>query len=536
MQNERPVFGLRVRRHLQRIVFALPHTIFLAPSAHGEPAVRVDSANTGPTLPCPTESRQRARTGPANRLRTVQHMATNAAPPNRLNGEDNARDSSSATARAFVPQTVSYEQFTLPNGLDVLLHQDRSLPLIAVNIWYHVGPVNEPSGRSGFAHLFEHLMFEGSTHVGPNFDKWLEGVGATNSNGTTSWDRTNYFETVPREHLELVLWIESDRMGYLRDYITQERLDVQREVVKNERRQTYENAPYGPSALALLDNLFPENHPYHGAVIGSMQDLSAATLDDVRGFAEQYYAPSNATLCIAGDFDEIHVRALIEKYFGPLRAQGKPQRQQSGNYPSPRALRTVIDEPVDVAKVTLGWVAPPAFTQEQATLTVLANVLSGGKASRLYRSLVVDKQIAIDVDADVDANALGTVLSVDAMVSKSKTVEVVETQLNRELSRVIESPPARLELERAKKRLSLEFARELEILNGPGGETGRAGLLQRFNHYLHNPGAIGEWQSRIENVTAADLVDVSRRYLQPENRVTIITRPIKSSTATPRPK
>src|SRR5688572_622487 len=209
---------------------------------------------------------------------------------------------------------LAFEKYSLKNGLGVILHQDRSLPLVAVNLWYHVGPANEPPGRSGFAHLFEHLMFEGSRHVGREFDRLLESVGATNVNGTTSWDRTNYFETVPREQLELVLWIESDRMGFMLDGLDQERLDVQREVVKNERRQTYENAPYGPSMLALLDTLFPNGTPYHGAVIGSMEDLTRAELGDVRAFFQAYYAPSNATLALAGDFEIEAAKTLIQKY------------------------------------------------------------------------------------------------------------------------------------------------------------------------------------------------------------------------------
>src|SRR5687767_415232 len=223
-----------------------------------------------------------------------------------------------AAAPASATPRIPFEKYRLKNGLEVILHEDRSLPLVAVNIWYHVGPANEPKGRSGFAHLFEHLMFEGSRHVGREFDLLLEAAGATNMNGTTSWDRTNYFETVPREHLELVLWIESDRMGFMLDTLNQERLDVQRGVVQNERRQSYENAPYGPSTLALLDALFPEGHPYHGAVIGSMKDLEAAKLEDVRSFFQAYYAPSNATLAIAGDFDGAAVKQLIERYFGTL--------------------------------------------------------------------------------------------------------------------------------------------------------------------------------------------------------------------------
>src|SRR3954452_21514783 len=214
--------------------------------------------------------------------------------------------------------TVAFEKFKLSNGLTVILHSDSSLPLVALNIWYHVGPANEPAHRSGFAHLFEHLMFEGSKYVGHEFDRILESIGATNSNGTTSWDRTNFFETAPSENLETLLWLESDRMGFMIDTLTQERLDVQRDVVKNERRQSYENAPYGPSSLAMLNALFPEGHPYHGAVIGSMEDLSLASLADVQEFFREYYAPSNATLCIAGDLDLTRAKALIERYFGTL--------------------------------------------------------------------------------------------------------------------------------------------------------------------------------------------------------------------------
>src|SRR5262245_24928124 len=219
---------------------------------------------------------------------------------------------------------IPFEKYTLANGLEVILHRDTSLPRVAANLRYHVGPANEPPGRSGFAHLFEHLMFEGSRNVGDQFDRLLESVGATNVNGTTSWDRTNYYETVPREHLELVLWIESDRMGFMLDGLDQERLDVQREVVKNERRQTYENAPYGPSMLALLDTLFPTGTPYHGAVIGSMEDLTRAELGDVRAFFQAYYAPSNATLAVAGDFEIDATKALIQKYFATLPNRTKP--------------------------------------------------------------------------------------------------------------------------------------------------------------------------------------------------------------------
>lgn len=433
----------------------------------------------------------------------------------------------SANAGTSTPNAnaIAFEKYALDNGLEVILHRDTSMPLVAVNIWYHVGPVNEPPHRSGFAHLFEHLMFEGSTHVGPNFDRLLEAAGATNSNGTTSWDRTNYFETVPRQHLELVLWIESDRMGFLRDSITQARLDVQRDVVKNERRQTYENAPYGPSSLRLLDTLFPEGHPYHGAVIGSMQDLTAATLDDVHAFADAYYVPSNATLTIAGDFDVDPTKGWIKKYFGPLRKVARPTTKPRPPLALPNGVRLVVTEPVQVPKVAFGWVTPPAYSPDHAPLSVLATILADGKASRLYRSLVVDQRIAVDVDADVDPNALGTLFGIDAQVSSGSTVEAVEGALVAQLDTVARNQPTASELARAKKRLRLQFENELELLNAHGGDSGRAGLLQRFNHYLGDPGAVVQWQNAQAKVSAADISRVAAQYLDAAHRVIVITQP-----------
>jgi len=422
--------------------------------------------------------------------------------------------------------TIPYEKYTLANGLDVILHHDASLPTVAVSVWYHVGPINEPPKRSGFAHLFEHLMFAGSRNVGAQMDQLLESIGATNMNGTTNWDRTNYFETVPSEYLELALWIESDRMGFLLDGIGQKQLDIQRDVVKNERRQSFENAPYGPSTLALLDTLFPLGHPYHGAVIGSMEDLSAASFGDVKAFYRDYYAPSNATLALAGDFDIVTTKNWIEKYFATLRKLPKPA---SATF-APKAItatRLEIDEPVQVPKVAFGWVTPAAYQPGSAALELAAEILAGGKATRLYKSLVVEKKIAVDVDADADGNALGTIFSVDASAASGVTPERLETALAAELERLTQVPPADAELLRAKRRILLAIVRDLQSLNGHGGESGRVGQLQRFNHYLGNPGAIRDWYQQLWKVTANDVCEASKRWLGASHRITVITRPTK---------
>jgi zinc protease len=419
---------------------------------------------------------------------------------------------------------IPFEKLTLPNGLGVILQRDPSLPLVAVNIWYHVGPRNEAPGRSGFAHLFEHLMFSGSRHVGRDFDVLLESVGATNVNGTTSYDRTNYFETVPREQLDMVLWIESDRMGFLLDVLDQGLLDVQRDVVKNERRQSYENAPYGPSYLALLDNLFPPGHPYNGAVIGSMADLSAATLDDVKGFFRDYYTPSNATLAISGDFDPAAVKASIQKYFGTLPDRPK-KATPDVKLPPARFGRYVVEEPVELAEVTYGYRTPPAYSTDDPIVDVAMAVLAGGKATRLYQTLIVDKKLASEVSANQDSNQLAGIVTLGATAATGKTVAELETALNDALGKLEKDGPTPVELERAKRSILLSTLKSLELLNGPGGETGRAGLLQRFAHYTGDPGYLPKWVEQIEKVTPADVQRVLREHLSAAKRVTVVTQP-----------
>jgi zinc protease len=421
---------------------------------------------------------------------------------------------------------VPFEKYSLPNGLEVILHEDHSLPLVAINVWYHVGPVNEPVGRSGFAHLFEHLMFEGSRHVGKRFDTLLEAAGATTSNGSTSWDRTNYFETVPRQYLELVLWLESDRMGFMTDSLTEESLNVQRDVVLNERRQSYENAPYGKSTLTFLDSLFPEGHPYHGAVIGSVKDIQAATLPEVRQFFRNYYAPSNATLTLAGDFARERARALIGRYFGDLRREPRPPRLvRTGREVPPKAGRIEVVEPVELALVSFGWVAPPAYSDQSVALEVATALLAGGKATRLYRELVVDHQLASEVSAWIDPNALGSIVSISALAASGKPVPELERALEAAVRRLATEKPTREEMQRAKSRILVELYDDLQMLNGQGGESGRAGLLQRFNYYVGDPGALSNWAARVERVRAEDVRSAVESQLAASRRVTVVTVP-----------
>jgi zinc protease len=429
------------------------------------------------------------------------------------------------TANSAAAPLVSFTKYKLKNGLTVILHEDHSLPLTAVNIWYHVGPANEPPKRSGFAHLFEHLMFESSKHVGAEFDRLLESIGATNVNGTTSWDRTNYFETVPRQHLELVLWLESDRMGFMSETLTQERLDVQRDVVKNERRQSYENAPYGPSSLALLNTLFPAGHPYHGAIIGSMEDLSAATLSDVKDFFRAYYAPSNATLAIAGDIDVAKTKAMIARYFEGLPDRPRPQQAHGVTPALPAPVRLVVDEPVQLAQVSYGYRTPPAYTPDDPILDVTMAILAGGKATRLYQKLVVEKKLASDVSASLESNQLCSMAVLSATVASGKTVEDVERELDAALAELEKNGPNAAELHRAKRRIEVAIMNNLERLNDGGGESGRAGMLQRLDHYVGDPGHANAWLAELRRVSADDVRRVVGKHLKASARATIVTRP-----------
>lgn len=434
--------------------------------------------------------------------------------------------------------SIPAEKLTLQNGLEVILHQDKSLPRVAINIWYRVGPVNQPEGRSGFAHLFEHLMFEGSKHVGHQFDHLLEAAGATNVNGTTSWDRTNFFETVPSEYLELGLWLESDRMGFLLDAVNQERLDVQREVVLNERRQSYENAPYGASYLTLMNAIFPVGHPFHDGAIGSERDVKRATLRDVKQFFKAFYSPSNATLTLAGDFDTQRAKALIIRYFGPLPGQvplARPappcslvpepscRKDFPVRLPPPQAL--TVRESVSLPQVAVAWVTPAAFSDADLALDVASAILADGKTSRLYRTLVTEERVASSVSAWVDSTATDSMFQASAVGTAGGDPGKLEGLLQRELDHFRKDGPTETEVARAKHKLLLSTLSDLQNLNGSGGDSGRAGTLQRLNHYLGNPAHLQAWLTRMSKVSANDVHTTLQKYLGPEHRVLVRTLP-----------
>jgi len=451
-----------------------------------------------------------------------------AAPPRSAGAEPaSAASAPQATPADASTTRLPFTAFALDNGLKVILSQDRQLPRVAVNLWYHVGPVNEPKGRSGFAHLFEHLMFEGSKNVGRQFDTLMEGMGASGINGTTNWDRTNYFETVPSEHLATALWIESDRMAFMS--LSPERLEAQRAIVKNERRQSFENAPYGLSDLELLDTLFPPGHPYHGAVIGSMQDLSAARMRDVHEFYETYYAPNNATLTLVGDFEIERARSLIEKYFASIPRREVPSVARPLTPPLAAPVQRTVREDVELLRITKAWITPPAYSAADPALRLAAAILATGKASRLYQSLVVDQNLASEVSAYVDANRLCSIFGVDAKASSDTTAEKLQAGLESTLADFAKTGPSERELARAKKALLVDLFGSLEHLNGPDGESGRAGLLQRFSYYTGDPGYLDRWVQSVNAVTGEDVRSAIDQWLDERHAATVVTLPKTSA-------
>ena len=407
--------------------------------------------------------------------------------------------------------SVPYTRFVLPNGLNVILHEDHTTPMVSVNCWYHVGSGREKPGRTGFAHLFEHLMFMGSLHAPEGkFDEWLESAGGDN-NGSTTEDRTNYYEDAPMNALELPLFLESDRMGYLVDAMTPAKVDAQRSVVKNERRQSYENRPYGMASIIIGENLFPPDHPYHWPVIGSQEDLSAASFDDVVEFFKKYYGPNNASLSIAGDIDPVKTKALVEKWFSDVKPGPPVPPLNAPAVSITREKRLVLEDKVQLPRLYMAWVTPPQFQPGDAELDILASVLAGGKTSRLYKRLVYDMQIAQDVNAYQGSAQLASTFEIVATARSGHSLSELEKVIQEELDRVKAEPPTQREVQRAVNQFEASFLDRLEAIGGFGG---KADQLNAYFTRTGNPDYFNEDLARYKAVDPGDVRAVAETYVR----------------------
>ena len=411
---------------------------------------------------------------------------------------------------------ISFTKHTLENGLDVLLHEDHACPIVAVNIWYHVGSKNERPGKTGFAHLFEHLMFEGSEHHDRGFFQPLQGAGAT-LNGSTNADRTNYWEVVPSGALELALWMESDRMGYLLPALTEKKFANQRDVVLNERRQNYENRPYGLAPMALLAALFPPEHPYHWATIGEIDDLKAVELDEVHAFFRRYYHPANASLALAGDIDPDRVLDLVRQYFGELPPGERVEPVRVAASLS-RDVRLQFEDRVELPRLYMAWVTPAMFAPDDADLDLSTDLLANGKTSRLYRRLVFEERIATDVSASQNSREMAGYAQITATAAPGHTLHELETAILEEIDRVASEGPTDIEIDRGRVQAESQFMFRLQTVGGFGGKSDQ---LNAYNVFIGDPDYFDRDLERYQTVTRASLRDATARYLDPARRVTL---------------
>lgn len=414
------------------------------------------------------------------------------------------------------PLSVPFTQFKLPNGLNVILHRDTSVPVVSVNVWYHVGSGHERPGRTGFAHLFEHVMFEGSMHVPEGaFDTWLEAAGG-NNNGSTTNDRTNYYEDLPANALELALFLESDRMGFLLDEKAPDKINGQRDVVKNEKRQSVDNQPYGQAFIELPALMYPAGHPYSWSTIGSMEDLTAASFEDVARFFRTYYVPSNASVVIAGDIDIAATRKLVEKWFGDVPA-GKPVPALTAPTPVLSGVtRKTITDRVQLPRLYLAWHTPAMMQPGDAELDLVSNLLSGGKNSRLYKRLVYELQIAQDVNASQQSQPLSSMYTIVATARPGQSLDKILAVIDEELDKLRTTPPDAREMTRALNQTEANFYRSMERVGGFGGKA------NQLNSYYKSTGQPDFFQKDLDRyraVTPADIKAVVEKYLPRDRRV-----------------
>lgn len=427
-------------------------------------------------------------------------------------------------ARLKVPYTLD----TLPNGLTLIVHEDHSVPIVTTNVWFHVGSGDEKPGRTGFAHLFEHLMFMGSENAPyPQFDRLLEAAGA-NNNGSTTEDRTNYYEFGPASSLPLMLWLEADRMGWLLQTMDKPKVDLQRDVVKNERRQSYENAPYGMVGDIQPQLLYPAGHPYSWTVIGSMADLSAASVDDVKEFFRRYYAPNNATLVVAGDVKTDEVRALVRKYFSAIPRGPAIERPT----PAPFTVRdtaVTLEDRVQLARVYLTWHTVRSTAADAPALQVAAYMLAGSRTARLTQALVYQGELATQVQAYSDAKRLDGDFNVTATARPGKGLDTLQTVIDQQLQQLAASGPTARELDQARNAIEASFLRGIQTVSG------KADQLNEYYYQTGNPDGFQNDLDQLRAVTAADVQRVVRTYLQgPRVMISVVPQGKQSLAATKR--
>ncbi len=435
-------------------------------------------------------------------------------------------------AASSVPR-IEFEKYTLPNGIQVILHVDRKLPIVHVNQWYHVGSKNEKPGRTGFAHLFEHMMFQGSGNAKEDYFTYVETLGANlqegGVNGTTNQDRTNYFATVPSSNLETLLWLESDRLATLTEAMTKEKLDNQRDVVKNERRQGLENTPYGRWFKLVLENMYPAGHPYSWPVIGSHEDLSAASLEDVTEFFKTYYTPNDLSLVIAGDFDPAEAKRLVEKYFGSIPAG--PSLDRPTLWIPTLSGEKIIEatDRVPQDRVYMTWPTPPGFAPGDADLDLASLILADGLSSRLNKALVYDRQLCTAVQAFQASSEIASWFAVIATARPGVSLEEIENVVSDEIARLAKTGPTPAELARARTKQEFQFVTALEGIGGFGGKSDR---LNQYNTYLGDPGKLDWDMARYRNGTTDSVRRAVAKYLDTRNRLLVRFRVEKSGRAT----
>ncbi len=422
------------------------------------------------------------------------------------------------TAVTSAVPKIQFEKYTLPNGLEIILHEDHSTPVVTVNTWYKVGSGDEKLGRTGFAHLFEHVMFMGSQNVPVGeFDKALEAAGADN-NGSTTEDRTNYYENLPANALALALWLDADRMGFLLPTMDKAKLDVQRDVVKNERRQGVDNVPYGRADETILAALYPAGHPYSWSVIGSMADLDAAEVEDVSQFFRTYYAPNNASITIAGDFNPVEAKRLVQLYFGDIpRGPAMPSRPSVAPVMLAKDTFLVLEDRVQLPRAFYTWPTVKVFDKDDAALDVLSSVLASGKNSRLYKRLVYDMQVAQSVSASQYSSKLAGRFEIDVTPKPGQSPAAIDKVVTEEIQKVISEQITERELRRVQNSYRSSF------LNRIASNLGKSEVLNSYNYMAGNPDYVQQDAARYEQVTRADVQRVAQRHLgKPKVVLTVV--------------